>query len=81
MEPNPSKYRAIQEGDNTSFQNEFIIFNLILTVQFISVSLSKYWSIATPLGSYVGKIAKFKVEVENPAVSFISILLEFIEST
>jgi hypothetical protein len=33
MEPNPSKDRAMHEGDNASFRNEFIQFNVFLTVK------------------------------------------------
>jgi hypothetical protein len=34
IEPNPSKDRAMHEGDNPSFCNEFVKFALFLTVQF-----------------------------------------------
>jgi hypothetical protein len=35
IEPNPSKDRAMPEGDNPSFPDEFTKFTLFLTVQFI----------------------------------------------
>jgi hypothetical protein len=37
IEPNPSKDRAMHEGDNPSFWDEFIKFTFCLTVQFIFV--------------------------------------------
>jgi hypothetical protein len=37
IEPNPLKDRAMPEGDDPSFGNEFIKFTLFLTVQFIVV--------------------------------------------
>jgi hypothetical protein len=44
IEPNPSKDRAMHEGDNPSFCFEFIKFTFFLTVLFIFVLLSKYRS-------------------------------------
>jgi hypothetical protein len=38
-EPNPLKDRAMHEGDNPSFLDEFVKFTFILTVQFIFLSL------------------------------------------
>jgi hypothetical protein len=37
IEPNPSKNRAMPDGDNPSFRDEFIKFTFFLTVQFIFV--------------------------------------------
>jgi hypothetical protein len=37
IEPNPSKDRAMPEGDNPSFWDEFSKFTFFLTVQFIDV--------------------------------------------
>ena len=38
IQPNPLKDRAMLEGDNPSFWDEFTKFAFILTVQFIFVS-------------------------------------------
>jgi hypothetical protein len=37
IEPNPSKDRAMHEGDNPSFRDEFIKCPFVLTVEFILV--------------------------------------------
>jgi hypothetical protein len=37
IDPNPSKDRAMHEGDNPSFYIEFIKFTFFLTVEFIFV--------------------------------------------
>jgi hypothetical protein len=37
IEPNPSKDRAMPEGDNPSFWDEFTKFTFFLTAQFIFV--------------------------------------------
>jgi hypothetical protein len=37
IETNPSKDRAMHEGDNPSFRDEFIKFTFFLTVLFILV--------------------------------------------
>ena len=44
MEPNPSKDRAMHEGDNPSFLDKFMIFTFYLIVLFMFVFLSKYRS-------------------------------------
>ena len=44
IEPNPSKDRAMHEGDNPSFLDEFMKFTFYLIVLFIFVFLSKYRS-------------------------------------
>jgi hypothetical protein len=44
IEPNLSKDRAMPEGDNLSFWDEFTKFTFFLTVQFIFVFESKYRS-------------------------------------
>jgi hypothetical protein len=44
IESNPSKDRAMHEGDNPSFWDEFIKFKLFLTVLFIFVFFTKYRS-------------------------------------
>jgi hypothetical protein len=44
FEPNPSKDRAMHEGDNHSFWDKFIKFTFFLTELFIFVFLSKYRS-------------------------------------
>jgi hypothetical protein len=40
--PNPSKIRAIHEGDNPSFSDEFINFPFFFADFFILVFLSRY---------------------------------------
>jgi hypothetical protein len=50
IEPNPSKDRALHEGDNLSFWDEFIKFTFFLTVQFIFISSTEvlsYWAVET----------------------------------
>jgi hypothetical protein len=44
IEPNPSTERAMHEGDNLSFLDEFMKFTFYLIVLFIFVFLSKYGS-------------------------------------
>jgi hypothetical protein len=44
IEPNPSKDRAMHDGNNPSFLNECIKFKAFLTVQYISISSSKFGS-------------------------------------
>jgi hypothetical protein len=66
IEPNPSKDRAMHEGDNPSFLDEFIKFTFFLTVLLIFVFLSKYRSKGLdPLQREI--ITKCKNEVESYA--------------
>ena len=44
IEPNPSKDRAMHEGDNPSFLDKFMKFIFYLIILFIFVYLSKYRS-------------------------------------
>jgi hypothetical protein len=44
IEPNPSKDRALHEGDDHSFLEKFIKFTFFLTALLIFVLLSKYRS-------------------------------------
>jgi hypothetical protein len=52
IEPNPSKDRAMPEGDYPSFYDEFITFTFFLTVQFIfvfkaSIEVLSKWAVET----------------------------------
>jgi hypothetical protein len=52
IEPNPSKDRAMHEGDNSSFWDEFMKFTLFFTVQFnsyfkASTEVLRYWTVET----------------------------------
>jgi hypothetical protein len=58
IEPNPSKDRAMNEGDNPSFWDEFIKFSFFLTVLFIFVfsSILSYWAVWTRINKGVNEM-------------------------